>query len=102
MRALDRAAIETLGIPGAVLMERAGLGAAHEIIQRFGDAGPVVVVAGGGNNGGDGFVVARHLLAAGLDARVPFFGAYNRHVEDARCVSAGALRAGGTYSQAHY
>ena len=29
MRSLDRAAIQTLGIPGAVLMERAGLGAAH-------------------------------------------------------------------------
>lgn len=67
MRALDSAAIETLGIPGAVLMERAGLGAAHEIAERFGEAERVAVVAGGGNNGGDGFVVARHLLSAGLD-----------------------------------
>ena len=84
MRALDRAAIETLGIPGSVLMERAGLGAAHEILQRYGDAGPVVVVAGVGNNGGDGFVVARHLLAAGLDVRVVLIGAATRLGEDAR------------------
>ena len=84
MRALDRAAIETLGMPGAVLMERAGLGAAHEIIQRFGDAGPAVIVAGPGNNGGDGFVVARHLLAAGMEARVLLMGAVTGLGEDAR------------------
>ena len=84
MRALDRAAIETLGIPGAVLMERAGLGAAHEIMQRFADAGSAVIVAGAGNNGGDGFVVARHLLAAGLDVRVLQLGAATRLREDAR------------------
>ena len=36
MRALDAAAID-LGIPAAVLMERAGLGAAHEIMSRFPD-----------------------------------------------------------------
>jgi NAD(P)H-hydrate epimerase len=84
MRSLDRAAIETLGIPGAVLMERAGLGAAHEVIQRFGDAGSVVIVAGGGNNGGDGFVVARHLLAAGIDVRVLLIGAATGLGEDAR------------------
>ena len=34
MRALDAAAIG-LGIPAAVLMERAGLGAAHEVMSRF-------------------------------------------------------------------
>ncbi len=84
MRALDSAAIETLGIPGAVLMERAGLGAAHEIAERFGEAERVAVVAGGGNNGGDGFVVARHLLSAGLDVQVLLVGASTRLGEDAR------------------
>src|SRR5580765_6889510 len=64
MRALDAAAID-LGIPAAVLMERAGLGAAHEIMSRFSDRRRFAIVAGTGNNGGDGFVVARHLLAAG-------------------------------------
>ena len=73
MRALDAAAID-LGIPATVLMERAGLGAAHEIMSRFPDAARFAIVAGTGNNGGDGFVVARHLHAAGLEAEVVLTG----------------------------
>src|SRR5689334_19095955 len=60
VRAFDKHAIETLGIPGPVLMENAGRGAA-EILRGFGANGPVVIVCGHGNNGGDGFVMARHL-----------------------------------------
>ena len=55
-----------IGIPGAVLMERAGLAAAQEILAACagsGADGRWSVVSGG--NGGDGFVVARHLHAAG-------------------------------------
>lgn len=76
MRALDRRAIEELGIPGATLMENAGRGAAVEIRaflrQRRRDVRglAVVVVAGRGNNGGDGFVVARALREAGARVRV--------------------------------
>ncbi|MDX6552660.1 MAG: ADP-dependent NAD(P)H-hydrate dehydratase / NAD(P)H-hydrate epimerase [Gaiellales bacterium] len=84
MRALDSAAIERLGIPGAVLMERAGLAAAHEIVQRYPDASRAAVVCGSGNNGGDGFVVARHLHAAGVDARVLLVGQATKLGIDAR------------------
>ncbi|HKV69226.1 MAG TPA: NAD(P)H-hydrate epimerase, partial [Gaiellales bacterium] len=66
MRAADAGAIETVGIPGAVLMERAGLAAADEIVRAY-PRTSVAVVCGGGNNGGDGFVVGRHLHAAGWD-----------------------------------
>jgi NAD(P)H-hydrate epimerase len=66
MRAADAGAIETLGIPGAVLMERAGAAAAAEVLAG-GARGAAAVVCGGGNNGGDGFVVARHLSAAGWE-----------------------------------
>jgi ADP-dependent NAD(P)H-hydrate dehydratase / NAD(P)H-hydrate epimerase len=66
MRSADAGAIETLGIPGAVLMERAGVAAAAEILSAAAP-GTAAVVCGGGNNGGDGFVVARHLHAAGWD-----------------------------------
>ncbi len=64
--AADSGAIEGLGIPGAVLMERAGVAAAQEIQRTF-PAGSVAVVCGGGRNGGDGFVIARHLHAAGWE-----------------------------------
>jgi len=65
MRTVDRLAVDEVGIPGAVLMERAGMAAAAEIIEWFGDARRVAVICGPGNNGGDGFVVARHLAATG-------------------------------------
>ena len=59
-------------MPGVVLMENAGRGAA-DVIERFlGELGgkTVVVVAGRGNNGGDGFVIARHLTLRGLACAV--------------------------------
>jgi NAD(P)H-hydrate epimerase len=72
-RAVDRHAIKTLGLPGLVLMENAGLNAAGAIMdllkQTFildEDSARVALVCGGGNNGGDGYVIARHLLAWGL------------------------------------
>ena len=83
MRALDAAAID-LGIPAAVLMERAGLGAAHEIMSRFPDRRRFAIVAGTGNNGGDGFVVARHLLAAGLEPEVLLTGPATRLSPESR------------------
>jgi NAD(P)H-hydrate epimerase len=72
IRAFDRYAIETLGIPGIVLMENAGRQIADKAVEMLGrGAGRnVVIVAGRGNNAGDGFVVARHLAARGIRARV--------------------------------
>jgi NAD(P)H-hydrate epimerase len=72
VRDIDRRAIEELGLPGIVLMENAGRGAA-ELLITLGIDGPVNVVAGKGNNGGDGFVIARHLANHGFDARVLLF-----------------------------
>lgn len=63
MRRMDALTIERYGVPGATLMERAGVGAAAIILERFPHVRKhgVVVLAGKGNNGGDGFVVARAL-----------------------------------------
>ena len=72
MKAVDRAAIDKLGLPGLVLMENAGRGVA-EIIAREKShlAGlDVRVVCGAGQNGGDGFVLARHLLDRGAQVQV--------------------------------
>lgn len=65
MREADRRCIEEIGIPGAVLMNNAGMAVFREI-----DRGPVGIVCGRGNNGGDGFVVARLCLLAGFEPRV--------------------------------
>jgi NAD(P)H-hydrate epimerase len=58
MRAADRHAIETLGIPGSALMENAGTAVARALQARFPGRRRVVILCGKGNNGGDGFVVA--------------------------------------------
>jgi NAD(P)H-hydrate epimerase len=72
VRDFDRRAIEEYGVPGVVLMENAGRGAA-DVLLRLGTGGAVVICAGKGNNGGDGFVIARHLDNAGAAVRVLLF-----------------------------
>jgi len=63
---------QRLGIPGGVLMERAGVEMAREVLLGFGpmQGRRVVVVCGGGNNGGDGFVIARELHRMGARVAV--------------------------------
>jgi len=92
MRAIDRKAIEGMGIPGVVLMENAGLQVARAAAEMLLDLtqegwlavseGPLImpkeglggkkvaIVAGKGNNGGDGFVVARHLHQRGAAVKI--------------------------------
>lgn len=72
MRRMDEMTIENFGLPGRVLMENAGRGAARVILENFPDiyASSVTVVAGRGNNGGDGFVIARYLDQAGVNVTV--------------------------------
>jgi NAD(P)H-hydrate epimerase len=69
MSASDRFAIETHGIPGLELMERAGTAVARAL-ERLAPDGLVTVVCGKGNNGGDGLVATRLLREAGHEARV--------------------------------
>lgn len=70
MRQIDETAIKRYGMPGIVLMENAGRGAAQVIIRKHPFLKKVSIFAGKGNNGGDGFVIARHLKNNGLDANV--------------------------------
>lgn len=67
MREIDRRCIETLGIPGIVLMENAAVRLVDEIEKDLGQvAGKrIVLFAGKGNNGGDAFAAARHLFNKG-------------------------------------
>lgn len=73
IRELDRISIEEYKIPGILLMENAGAGAASIIAQKI-QKGPVIILCGPGNNGGDGFVIARHLYNKGIQVEVFFVG----------------------------
>ncbi len=77
MREIDRRTIDEFGIPGSVLMERAGLAVAGRVQELF-PKGKVIVVAGGGNNGGDGIVAGRNLFNRGWNAKVLLLSRENR------------------------
>ena len=83
VRRIDELAIREYGIPGIVLMENAGRGAAEIIERTYGPRGSALVVCGTGNNGGDGFVIARHLHNAGWSVRVLIAGDPLRFSPDA-------------------
>ncbi len=72
MRAIDRAASQTAGIPSIVLMENAAIACVKELEKIFGELGTkrVAVVCGKGNNAGDGFAIARHLFDLGADVEI--------------------------------
>ncbi|NLM73122.1 MAG: NAD(P)H-hydrate dehydratase [Clostridiaceae bacterium] len=67
MKEIDRTAIETLGIPGIVLMENAARSISEKASTLLqGKSGArITIAAGSGNNGGDAFAVARQLLLMG-------------------------------------
>jgi yjeF C-terminal region, hydroxyethylthiazole kinase-related/yjeF N-terminal region len=65
-RAIDRRAIDELGIPGFELMARAASAAFAQLRRRWPEARHLRIVCGSGNNGGDGFLVGRDALQAGL------------------------------------
>jgi NAD(P)H-hydrate epimerase len=82
-QAVDRYAIDRLGIPGSILMENAGRGCVDAMLAA-GVCGPVTVCCGRGNNGGDGLVIARHLLRHGVTCRTLVWGEVDRLSPDAR------------------
>ena len=75
MREMDHRTIASFGVPGRVLMENAGLGAANVMQAHFPglESKKVGVLAGRGNNGGDGFVIARYLSFRGVKVTVFLF-----------------------------
>ncbi|UCC97251.1 MAG: NAD(P)H-hydrate epimerase [Phycisphaerales bacterium] len=86
VRGFDAWAINTLGIPGVVLMENAGRGCAELIREKLsGTAKPkVCIFCGTGNNGGDGYVIARHLINEGFEVTIAVCGQVEKVKGDAK------------------
>jgi len=86
VRAFDSWAINTVGIPGVVLMENAGRSCAELIKEKLKKIKrpKVCIFCGTGNNGGDGYVVARHLLNSEYNVSVIIVGDRNKIKGDAK------------------
>lgn len=70
MRAVDRVAVEEIGLDLPRMMEHAGRGLADAVLAARPADLPVTVLAGNGGNGGGGLACARHLANRGRSARV--------------------------------
>jgi NAD(P)H-hydrate epimerase len=68
MRAVDRIAVEEIGLGLLQMMENAGRNLAQQV--RSVADGPVTVLAGKGGKGGGGIAAARHLANRGVDVSV--------------------------------
>ena len=66
VRAMDRHAIDVIGISGYTLMLRAAEAALAQLQQRWPAANRITVLCGSGNNAGDGYALARLARNAGL------------------------------------
>lgn len=95
VRAMDRHAIEHLGIPGYTLMTRAGEAALGLLVESWPRARRLLVACGGGNNGGDGYVLARLARDAGHEVLVAALAEPARLTGDAARAHADFVAGGG-------
>lgn len=78
MQAIDAYTMDMIGIPSAVLMERAALSVVEEIERLNVSHGRVLIVVEGGNNGGDGLAVGRILLERGYKVDIYYIGGFEK------------------------
>lgn len=93
VRALDRRAIQELGIPGIELMRRAAAAGFASLRRHWPDARGIAVYCGPGNNGGDGFLLGALALDAGF--QVALFALTGESRGDAATARAHFEQAGG-------
>lgn len=84
LRVIEARATRLLGGDAFELMRRAGRAAWRCALRNWPQAQRIVVVCGPGNNGGDGYVLARHALDSGRDARVVRLESHAPRGEQAR------------------
>ncbi len=84
MKSLDAHTIREMGVPSAVLMERAALSVAEKIREHLADqpSASILCVCGSGNNGGDGVAAARLLHNAGYRAVICMAGNEAHYTEE--------------------
>ena len=74
MKSIDDYTIKEIGLPSMVLMERAALAVANEIVRHINKDDRILAVCGRGNNGADGIAAARILKLKGYNADVLMLG----------------------------
>ena len=75
MKECDSNTINSIGIPGMVLMERAALAVRDVIMEKMHSAvGSAYILAGVGNNGGDGLALGRLLAEQGWEVYIQVIG----------------------------
>lgn len=86
MGEMDRRAIEEVGIPSAVLMDRAASGAVEALLGHFDlhRGASIGIFCGTGNNGGDGLAMATLLAGRGYRPWVVVLGKADKLSDDAR------------------
>lgn len=80
-KAIDAHAIQTVGMSGLVLMEKAAMSVAAMLTERETRECRIFAVCGTGNNGGDGIAAARILHEMGYQAAVTVLG-QTEHMTD--------------------
>ena len=78
---IDTHAIQNMGIPSLVLMEKAAMTVAAVLMEREKKDARILAVCGTGNNGGDGIAVARILHEMGYVAAITIVG-QSEHMSD--------------------
>ena len=94
-RAIDAAAIESLGLSSYELMGRAGAAAWAQLRRLWPKVQRIGVACGPGNNGADGVVLARLAAAAGCQVQVLMTPEGNPREDDARRTWSDWRQAGG-------
>lgn len=86
IREIDDYAINTLGIPGIILMENAALQIFNYLLEFLNNknARSAGFICGKGNNGGDGFAAARHFANYGFEAKVIYIGEEGEMSDDCK------------------
>lgn len=81
---LDDHAINIIGFPGLVLMEKAAMTLVSVIMEREDQDSGILIVCGSGNNGGDGLAAARMLHQHGFRTAVVLVGDPEKMTPDTR------------------